>query len=223
MQMSSAKMAAILSKGNELTHWDRYEMNNISQTTLSNVLYSMKMFEFRLKFHWSLFPVVQLTIFQHWIRLWLGAVQATSHYLNQWWFVYRRIYASLSLNELMPGAAVVCVCVYVSCCDDINAVNAVLVLEIHLKLHLLPAWHPCCFACMQYTHFHWLLFSITVRKVSFLNLMNLWTNPGIRYQQHYLCYTMRILQKILNYTIDTKWIQIINILLEKFHYNFNNK
>ena len=27
-------------------------------------------------------------------------VQATSHYLNQWWLVYRRIYASLGLSEL---------------------------------------------------------------------------------------------------------------------------
>ena len=27
-------------------------------------------------------------------------VQATSHYLNQWWLVYWRIYASLGLNEL---------------------------------------------------------------------------------------------------------------------------
>ena len=31
------------------------------------------MFEFRLKFHWSLFPRVQLTISQHWFRQWLGA------------------------------------------------------------------------------------------------------------------------------------------------------
>ena len=43
------------------------------------------MFQLRLKFHWSLFPRVQLTIFQHWFRWWLGAVQPTSHYLNQWW------------------------------------------------------------------------------------------------------------------------------------------
>ena len=43
------------------------------------------MCEFRLKFHWSLFLRVQLTIFQHWFRQWLGAEQATSHYLNQWW------------------------------------------------------------------------------------------------------------------------------------------
>ena len=39
-----------------------------------------------------------------WIAIiWLGAVQATSYYLNQWWSVYRRIYASLGLNELIHG------------------------------------------------------------------------------------------------------------------------
>ena len=43
---------------------------------------------------------LQLTIFQHWFRKWLGADQATSHYLNQWWLDYRRIYASVGLNEL---------------------------------------------------------------------------------------------------------------------------
>ena len=31
-------------------------------------IFSMKMFEFRLKFHWSLLPRVELTIFQHWFR-----------------------------------------------------------------------------------------------------------------------------------------------------------
>ena len=31
---------------------------------------------------------------------WLDADQATSHYLKQWWLGYRRIYASLGLNEL---------------------------------------------------------------------------------------------------------------------------
>ena len=78
-----------------LTHWGRDEMNNISQTTFSNAFSSMKIFEFRSKFHWSLFPRVQSTIFHDWF----GAVQATSHYLNQWRLVYRRIYASLGLNE----------------------------------------------------------------------------------------------------------------------------
>ena len=76
-------------------------MDAISQTTFSNAFSWMKMFEFRLKFHWRLFLRFQITIFQHWFRYWLGAVQATSHYLNQWWLVYWRIYASLGLNELM--------------------------------------------------------------------------------------------------------------------------
>ena len=61
------------------------------------IFFSMKMFEFRLKFHLSLLLKVQLTIFQHWFRSWLGAVQATSHYLNRWWLDYRRIYASLGM------------------------------------------------------------------------------------------------------------------------------
>ena len=53
----------------------------------------MKMYESRFKFHWSLFPMVRLTIFQHWFIYWLGADKATSHYLSQCWFEYGRIYA----------------------------------------------------------------------------------------------------------------------------------
>ena len=56
----------------------------------------MKIFEFPLKFHWSLFLWARLTMSQHW----LGAWTAPSHYLNQWWLVYWRIHASLGLNEL---------------------------------------------------------------------------------------------------------------------------
>ena len=44
------------------------QMDAISQTTFSNAFSWLKMFEFRLKFHWSLFLRVQLTIFQHWFR-----------------------------------------------------------------------------------------------------------------------------------------------------------
>ena len=51
-----------------LTHWGRDKMDAISQTTFSNACSWMKMFEFRLKFHWSLFSRVQLTISQHWFR-----------------------------------------------------------------------------------------------------------------------------------------------------------
>ena len=51
-----------------LTHWDRDQINAISQTTFWSAFSWMKMFEFRLKFHWSLFLRFQLTIFQHWFR-----------------------------------------------------------------------------------------------------------------------------------------------------------
>ena len=77
-------------------HIDTDSIHFICQ--FSNAFSWMKFFKFRLRCHWSLFPRVQLTIFQHWFRSWLGAVQATSHYLIQWWLVYRRIYASLGLN-----------------------------------------------------------------------------------------------------------------------------
>ena len=48
-----------------LSHWGRDKMDAISQTTFSSAFSWMKMFQFQLKFHWSLFPRVQLTIFQH--------------------------------------------------------------------------------------------------------------------------------------------------------------
>ena len=52
----------------ELTLWGRGKMATISQTTFSNASSWMKMFEFRLRFHWSLFLGVQTTISQHWFR-----------------------------------------------------------------------------------------------------------------------------------------------------------
>ena len=46
-----------------LTHWGRDQIDAISQMTFSNTFSWIKMFKFRLRFHWSLFPRVQLTIF----------------------------------------------------------------------------------------------------------------------------------------------------------------
>ena len=51
-----------------LTHWGRDKIDAVLQTTFSNAISWMKMLEFWLKFHWSLFLKVQLTIFQHWFR-----------------------------------------------------------------------------------------------------------------------------------------------------------
>ena len=81
-------------------YWGRDKIDAIFQTTCLNAFSWMKLYKFQWKFHWGLFLKVQLTIPQHWLRWWLDADQATSHYLHQWWLVYWRIYASLGLNEL---------------------------------------------------------------------------------------------------------------------------
>ena len=46
----------------------RDKMSTISQTTFSSAFSRMKIFAFRLRFHWSLFPRVQLIISQHCCR-----------------------------------------------------------------------------------------------------------------------------------------------------------
>ena len=51
-----------------LTHWGRGKMAAIIQTTFSTAFCWLKMYEFRLRFHWKLFPRVQLTLFHHWFR-----------------------------------------------------------------------------------------------------------------------------------------------------------
>ena len=61
------KMAAILQK----IFWDPFSWK--------------KMFVFGLKYHWSLFLRIRLTTTQHWFWKWLGAEEATSHYLTQCW------------------------------------------------------------------------------------------------------------------------------------------
>ena len=52
----------------ELTNWGWDKMATVSKTTFSNAFSWMKMYEFWLKSHWSLFLNVQLTILQHWFR-----------------------------------------------------------------------------------------------------------------------------------------------------------
>ena len=52
----------------QLTHWGREKIAAIFQTTFSNAFSSVKMYEFPIRFHWGLFPIAKLTIFQHWFR-----------------------------------------------------------------------------------------------------------------------------------------------------------
>ena len=51
-----------------LTHWGRGKMAAIFQVTFSNGFSWIKMHELPLKFHWSFFLWVELTILQHWFR-----------------------------------------------------------------------------------------------------------------------------------------------------------
>ena len=70
-----------------LTHWGRDEMLTISQTSFLSAFPWMINSVFWFKCHWSLFLSVQFTICRHWFRQWLGADQATSHYLQQCWSI----------------------------------------------------------------------------------------------------------------------------------------
>ena len=51
-----------------LAYWDRGQIAAISQTIFWNVFSWMKMYEFRLRFHWNMFLRFELTIVQHWFR-----------------------------------------------------------------------------------------------------------------------------------------------------------
>ena len=105
-----------------LTHWGCDKMVIILQMTFWNAL--MKMHEFRLKFHGSLFLGFQFTMCKHWFKWWFGADQATSHYLNQWWLVYKCIYASPGLNELIQSipndkyAWIICIIFQTNCITE---------------------------------------------------------------------------------------------------------
>ena len=65
-----------------LIHRNRDKMSVIQQTTFLNALSSMKKYEFGLKFPRSLFPMVQLEIYQHWSRWWFGA-ESFDAYMRQ--------------------------------------------------------------------------------------------------------------------------------------------
>ena len=153
-------------QGDFSLNWGRDKMAAVSQTMFSNAFPSKKMYEFRLKLHWSSFLMFQLTIFQHWFRYWLGAVQATSHYMNQWWLFYWRIYASLGLNELNDQAIHFMHLVNVSqhwmmmvwCYSTKTSTNTVLI--SHRSVSKLAEVMACCpMAPSHYLNRFWLIVS----------------------------------------------------------------
>ena len=56
-------------RANKLTHWYWIKMGTILLTTLSNVLYWIKIFAFQIKFPWILLPMLQLTIRHYWLQV----------------------------------------------------------------------------------------------------------------------------------------------------------
>ena len=83
-----------------LTHWGRDKIDAFFPGHVSNAFFLMKVYTFRLRFHWSLFQRVHVTTLQHWFIKRLCASQGTNHHLNKWWIYYWIIYASLGLNEI---------------------------------------------------------------------------------------------------------------------------
>ena len=77
--------------------------------TFSTAFSCVKMREFRLRLYWNSF--LRCELFQHWFRQWLGADQATSNYLNQWWLAYWRTYALLGLNQLIQFTEIIETCI----------------------------------------------------------------------------------------------------------------
>ena len=75
-------------------------MADILRTTFSNAFSWMKMHEFRLRFHWNLFPRVQLTKIPALVQMMAWRQSGDKPLSGQWWSVYWRIYASFGLNEL---------------------------------------------------------------------------------------------------------------------------
>ena len=64
----------------DLTHWGQEKMTEIFQLSYLNTFTWTKVYQFRLRFCWSLFLRFELTTFQHryWFRQWFGADQVTA-------------------------------------------------------------------------------------------------------------------------------------------------
>ena len=77
----------IIFRSQYVTRWDWDEMAAILQTKISNEIPWIFLFSISKKnviYTYSK-RSGRLTINYHWFRKWIGAKQATNHYLNQWW------------------------------------------------------------------------------------------------------------------------------------------
>ena len=90
-----------------LTHWVRNKMSVIFQTTFSNA-FLMKMYEFRLKFHRSLFLSIQLTISQHWFR------KCVMHHWEQTRVTFESQYNTFRTRKCLQINSHLCQCATIS-------------------------------------------------------------------------------------------------------------
>ena len=89
----------VITKQAPLTHWGQDKMATIFQT-FSNAFSWMKIYEFCIRFHWSLFLRFKLIIFQHCLvpTTWQGDEPLSELMIVN---LLTHIYVSLSLNELI--------------------------------------------------------------------------------------------------------------------------
>ena len=59
----------------------------------------MKITVFLFEFHWNMFPGVKSSIYQNWLRWWIGAYSAPSHIWTNGGLIYWRVYASLGRTQ----------------------------------------------------------------------------------------------------------------------------
>ena len=81
------------------TLWPRRNEQHFADDIFKRIFFNENIW-ISIKISLKLVPKGPIKDIHAWFRQRLGAVQATSHYLNQWWLIYRRIYASRSLDEL---------------------------------------------------------------------------------------------------------------------------
>ena len=85
---------------------------------------------------------------------WLGADQVTSHYLNQWWSDNRRIFVSLSLNELIFSKRLTKDDTELACRDNIWVVYCELKVSSMIDLD-----HQCQY---QYQNQYWISINFSI-------------------------------------------------------------
>ena len=77
-----------------LTHWGWDKITAIFQATFSHVFPWMKMYKFRLRFHWSLFPRVQL----------MGLMQQATHLM--WDYVRGRLRKQAAFTHSIENSVI---------------------------------------------------------------------------------------------------------------------